>query len=272
MRIEAPVFGDSKDMWFCDAQKRRITKGLIALKGFGAGTGDRMYALAHCGKKLDTFTDVILQNKLMKSVNNSQLSSLIHIDFFKFYGNQRELDFILETVARFKFGEAKSMKRDQVDGTWLEPVMRKHATDLTKAGKPAASYTITDMNGLLYECEEYIRGLKMDDYDIFFKVNTYKDIMGSAGYVTGKEEDRSLLYLKDLIPIRRKGDGAQIGYSFVAQSVGSGKETRYSVWNADFKKEPVAPGDLIRCLGWRQNGQYYTMTSYRKCYPGEVET
>lgn len=270
IKIESPVFGESKDLWFCNTEKRQITKGITSLKGFGPGTGDRLYDLAHSGRTLNTFMQVILKNKNVKAVNKSQFTNLIHIDFFKEYGNQRELDFIYETAERFKFGDAKSIKRELVDGTWLGPLLRQYATDKTKAGKPAASYTILNMDALLYDCELYIKNMHMDDYDLFFKVSAYQSVMGSSGYVTGKEEDRNILYLKDIIPIYRKSDHKQIGYSFITQSIGSGKESRFTVWNIDFNKEPVEKGDLIKCLSWSPNGQYFTMNSYKKLYPGEA--
>ena len=268
VRIESPRFGESKDEWFCDAAERRINKGLIALKGFGAGTGDRMYALAS-GLDTSSFMKVILENKNRKAVNKSQFQSLIHIDFFKAFGNQRELDFMLETAERFKLGEAASIKREKVDGTWLEPIVKQYSNGMTKAGKPAASYTILDMDAILYDCELYIRNLKLDDYDIFYKVHAYQDVMGSSGYVTGLDGDRSILYIKDTYPIKRKSDGKQIGHSVVTQSIGSGIESRFTVWNETFNEEPLQTGDLIRCLKWEQRGQYFTMKSYRKLYPGE---
>lgn len=270
VKIISPKFGESKDLWFCDAEKRQIAKGIVALKGFGTGTGDRLYRLAHSGTPLTYFSDVVVENKNVNAVNKSQFVSLIHIDFFKDYGNQRELEFIFDTVSKFKFGAAKTIKRDEVDGTWLEPIVAGNATGVTKAGKPAASYTITDMTSLLHECEQYIMNMHMDDYDLFYKVHAYKDVMGASGYVTGRAEDRSTLYVKDIMPIRRKKDGAQIGHSVVTQSIGSGIESRFTVWNEVFNRMPLQPDDLIKCLGWKQNGQYYEMTSYQKLYPGET--
>ena len=68
--------------------------------------------------------------------------------------------------------------------------------------------------------------------------------------------------MKGVYPVRRKKDGVMFGRNIVAQSLGSGITTRYTIFNRVFEKEPLEPGDVIRCLGYERNGQYYDMTSY----------
>ena len=137
---------------------------------------------------------------------------------------------------------------------------------MTKAGKEAKKYTIEDMTSLLLDVEEYILSLKMPDLDDRLKIMNFKDIMGYFGYVSGKEEDRPKLYVTKIYPLLRKKDSVQFGYSVVAKSVGSGKETRYTVFNSVYEEEPINEGDLIICKGYRKEGQYFKLTAYEKTF------
>ena len=53
--------------------------------------------------------------------------------------------------------------------------------------------------------------------------------MGYMGYISGKDEDRRKLYVLDLYPLKRKKDGKQFGYSIITKSIGSGKESRFTI-------------------------------------------
>ena len=130
----------------------------------------------------------------------------------------------------------------------------------------AKSYTILDMQSILRETEEAIRNLHLDDLSDILKVQNFADAMGYVGYVSGKEEDRRKLYVEDVWPLCRKSDGKQFGYSLITKSIGSGKESRFTVFNRVFEKDPVKKGDLIYCSGFTREGKYFTMTGYSKLY------
>ena len=151
-----------------------------------------------------------------------------------------------------------------MDGHYLEPIVKRHATWFKKNGEEATFYTIQDAEAILREAEQYILSMHMEDYNLYARCLNWADAMGYWGYVTGKEEDRSTLFVKTIIPVCRKSDGKQFGYSVFTKSIGSGIETRFTVFNEVFSVEPLMEGDIIVCYGYTRNGKYFTMTSYRK--------
>lgn len=114
--------------------------------------------------------------------------------------------------------------------------------------------------------EAAILSAGMSDLDDMTKVRNFADVMGYVGYVSGKEEDRRKLYITDIFPLVRKADGKQFGYSFVTKSIGSGKESRFTVVNKVFEQSPVSKGNIILCKGFERNGQYFRMTGYERLY------
>ena len=90
--------------------------------------------------------------------------------------------------------------------------------------------------------------------------------LGFTNLVTDREEDRPKLHVKSVAPLKRKKDKRQFGYSIVAKSLGSGIETRYTVMNSVFNREPVVPDDIIYCKGYEREGQYFKLTNYQKIF------
>ena len=204
-------------------------------------------------------------------VHSNQIQTLIHIDFFADYGNQRELDRIFDLYDFFKQGEAKQIKKDRVIGSPFEEIIKANSTGTTKTGKEAASYTITDMPAILEGCEREILGLSLEDYSVVTKVKHFADAMGYSGYVSGRDEDRRKLYIREVYPLKRKKDGKQFGYSVLTQSIGSGIESRFTVFNRVYEHDPVVKGDVIVCTGYTREGQYFTMTGYHKLDEFDME-
>ena len=116
----------------------------------------------------------------------------------------------------------------------------------------------------MQEAEDVIKALGLEDLEVTMKARNFKDIMGYIGFVSGKHEDRAKLYVTKVIPLKRKKDGVQFGYSFITRSIGSGKESRFTVFNSVYKKDPVGEGDIIVCTSYVRDGQYFKMTSYHK--------
>lgn len=90
--------------------------------------------------------------------------------------------------------------------------------------------------------------------------------MGYIGYVSGAEADRRKLYVTDVKPLYRKKDNKLFGYSVFTKSIGSGKESRFTVFCRVYDKDPIKSGDIIYCTGFERDGQYFRLTSYNKVY------
>ena len=266
IRITMPKWGLSKSDYAYDTSKRIITKGLSSIKYMGSGIAEDLYELAH-SRYYEYFTDVLKDIDSKTSLDSRQLDILIKIDFFSEFGNQNELLRITDIYANtLKRGQVKLLNRSLVDGTPLEPIVSKYAVGVTKSGGVAKSYTILDVTSIMHEAEDAIKRSNLPDLSDVIKVQNFNDIMGYAGYISGKPEDRPKLYIVDIYPLKRKDSGEQFGYSVITKSIGSGIESRFTVVNSVFNKEPIKKGDMILCKSYTRNGEYFRMTSYERIW------
>lgn len=263
IRVTLPKWGLSRGEYFFDKEKKIIAKGLSSVKYMSAGLADELYELAK--NKYTSFMDLLKDLDEKSSINSRQLDILIKLDFFSDFGNQRELLRMVDLFSNFfKKGQAKQIKKSDVDGTPLENIIKRYAVGVTKSGGIAKSYTLLDISSILHEAEKAIRDMHLEDLSDLIKVRNFYDVMGYIGYVSGEEKDRRKLYITDLKPLFRKKDGKQFGYSVFTKSIGSGKESRFTVFNNVYNKEPVKDGDIIFCKGYERDGQYFKLTAYER--------
>lgn len=260
-KIVSPKWGVSRSEYFFSEDSKTIAKGVSSLKYLSAATAEALYQLASSRKFL-FFSDVLSAIFSETPIDTRQLEILIHIDYFSMFGNQRELLRIVEMFEKFKRGSAKQIKRESVDGTEIDSIIRRHSTWKTKNGDEAKSYTLINIPRIIHECEQQILQSEIPDLDDATKVKNFADIMGYAGYISGKEADRRKLYVREVFPVSRKKDGKQFAYCIVTQSIGSGVESRFTVFNALYNRAPIKSGDIIRCVSYRRDGQYFILTDY----------
>lgn len=261
-----PKWGLSKSEYFFDKEKNVIAKGLTSIKYMSAGIAEELYSLAK-EKKHNRFVDILADIDYSTSLNSRQLDILIKLDFFSEYGNQRELLRIADMFYNmFNRGQAKKLSKAKVDSTPLEPIINKYAVGITKSGGIAKSYTLLDITSIMRETEDAIKAVHMEDLSDLLKVRNFVDVMGYVGYVSGKDEDRRKLYVLDVYPLIRRKDNKQFGYSIVTKSIGSGKESRFTVVNKVYDDDPIHKGDIIYCKSYEKNGQYFRLTGYNKVY------
>lgn len=266
IKVTMPKWGLSKSDYFFDKEKNVIAKGLSSIKYISDGIAEELFTLSKSGA-YTRFTDLLFDIDRNTSLRTNQLDILIKIDFFSEFGNQRELLRITELFYDvFKKGDAKKIAKDKVDGTLLEPIVSKYATGITRSGQFSKFYTLMDVASILRETEDAIKALHMEDLSDTLKVKNFADVMGYAGYVSGEEADRKKLYVQDIYAVFRKKDGKQFGYNMLTKSIGSGKEARFTVYLADYKREPIAKGDIIHCDGWKREGNYFSLTAYHHIF------
>ena len=85
------------------------------------------------------------------------------------------------------------------------------------------------------------------------------------GYLlpTNKDVDRPKLYITKIFPINRKKDGKHCGDNLIAISIGSGKQTRYTIWDSTTKKNgSLKVGDIILCKDYKRKAQSFEITDY----------
>lgn len=266
IKVTLPKWGLSRGEYFFDRDKRIIAKGLTSIKYMSAGLADELYNLAK-KKNYTSFMELLADLDKETSINSRQLDILVKLDFFSDFGNQRELLRMVDLFSTtFKKGEAKQVKKSEIDGTPLEEIVKKYAIGVTKSGGSAKSYTLLDVGSILREAESVIKSFGLEDLSNILKVRNFYDVMGYIGYVSGKDEDRRKLYVTEVKPLHRKKDGKLFGYSVFTKSIGSGKESRFTVFCRVFDKDPIKEGDIIYCTGFERDGQYFQLTSFRKIY------
>lgn len=264
IRVTLPKWGLSRGEYFFDRERKIIAKGLTSIKYMSAGLADELYNLA-AKNKYSCFMDLLKDLDEKTSINSRQLDILIKLDFFSDFGNQRELLRMVDLFFNiFKRGQAKQIKKTEVDGTPLEEIVKRYAVGVTKSGGEAKSYTLLDVMSILRGAEDAVKAVGMDDLSDIIKVRNFYDVMGYIGYVSGNEADRRKLYITDMKPLVRRRDGEQFAYSVFTKSIGSGKESRFTLFNREFKKEPVKVGDIIYCKGYQRDGEYFKLTAYDK--------
>jgi DNA polymerase-3 subunit alpha len=266
VEITMPKWGVSRSEYFFNQERTFIAKGLTSIKFISAKHAEELYNLAQT-KKYNRFIDLLRDINQYTSINARELDILIKIDFFSEFGNQRELFRIRDIyVDFFNKGEAKKINKSKVDGTPIESIIKKYSVGVTKSGGEAKSYTLLDIESILNEIEDVVKSLQLEDLSLTLKVKNFEDAMGYIGYVSGKTEDRPKLYITDIYELHRKKDDKQFGYSVLTKSIGSGRESRFTVFNGLYNKSPINKGDLIRCKGFERNGQYFTLTAYDRIY------
>lgn len=265
IKITSPKFGYSKSDYFFMKEENVIAKGLSSVKYMSASIADELYELS----KKNTYThfiDLLSDINSYTAVNSRQIDILIKIDYFSKFGNQRELLRICDIFELFKKGTAKQIKKESIKDSPIDTIVKKYSNDKTKSGAESKSYILLDIPAIMRECEQMIKETGMPDLSDLLKVRNFADIMGYTGYVSGKEEDRRKLYIKEVYPLKRKKDGVQFGYSVITQSIGSGVESRFTVFNRVFNNDPIQKDDVILCTGYERDGAYFTMTGYTHIY------
>ena len=265
VKIANPKWGVSRGGYFFDRENKTVYKGMSSIKYVGEAVSNELFELSQ-SKQYTYFMELLADMEEHTSLDSRQLDLLIKIDFFKEFGNQRELFRIVEMFNMFKKGQAKQIKKTLVDGTPLEPIVKKYAVGVTRSGGEAKSYTLLDVMSILRGAEEAVKSLHMEDLNDITKVRNFYDVMGYIGYTSDKPEDRKKLYITGIKPLHRKRDDKLFGYSLFTKSIGSGKESRFTVFCKVFDKEPVQKGDIIYCKAWERDGAYFRMLDYEKVY------
>lgn len=260
-----PKWGISKSKYFYDKEKRTIAKGLSSVKHMGKKVADELYELSKT-KEYKHFVDLLSDIKTYTSVQANQLEILIKIDFFSDFGNQRELLAIYEMFNFFKCGAAKQIKKTLINGTMYEDIVKKYSTGKTKSGADGANYVINDIHNIMIEIEQQILLLNVDDLSLVVRAQNFADAMGYAGYQTGRDADRAILYIRDVFELHRKKDNKLFGYNVLTQSLGSGKESSMTVFKGLFDKDPIKKGEFIKCVLWNRDGKYFRLTKYEHIY------
>ena len=139
---------------------------MSSIKYMSNAIGKELYDLSK-QKQYTSFMELLKDISDKTSLDTRQLDILVKIDFFSDFGNQRELIQMIDLFERFKKGEAKKIKKSEVDGTPLESIVQKYAIGTTKAGAAAKSYTLLDVMAILKDLEKLVLSMRTDQSSIY---------------------------------------------------------------------------------------------------------
>lgn len=255
-------FGVSRAKYSFDKKTNSIYKGIGSIKFLNEKVAEELFKLSE--NKYESFTDLLLDIKNKTSINSRQLDILIKLDFFSMFGNCKELLNIVDIVNFFKFGETKTIKKEKLEGSYILNFIDKYATDKGAKGNELKSYNILDCKSILIECENYIKSLNIEDMDLRNKIMNQQEYLGYISATT-KEEDRPILFVKEVKTLKRKSDKKQFGYSIFTQSIGSGITSRFTLLNRDAKEYgELYKNDIIKCLDYEIKNSYFNLKKFQK--------
>lgn len=219
---------------------------------------DKLFAENVNFSEYEHFLDVVnyLRNDGKFSVR--QITILIKLDFFNYWGNVKELLRMMDCYEFFKFGAAKYLKKETLQNSefaFLSDVVLNNSDERVNA------YTLKNVYEILYHCESYIKTCNLSDFTKSEKVACQIEFAGGV-LPSYKEEERPILYVTTIKPLLRNKDSVRFGYSIIATSLGSGKTTEYTIFNEMYNRCPVSDGSVIKCLKCDRNGGYFTLRNY----------
>lgn len=262
IKLKPILFGISRAKYSFDKKTNSIYKGIGSIKFLNEEVAEELFKLSE--NKYKSFTELLLDIKNKTSINSRQLDILIKLDFFSMFGNCKELLNIVDIVNSFKFGEAKTIKKEKLEGSYILNFIDKYATDKGTKGNELKSYNILDCKSILIECENYIKSLNIEDMDLRNKIMNQQEYLGYISATT-KEEDRPILFVKEVKALKRKSDKKQFGYSIFTQSIGSGITSRFTLLNRDAKEcEELHKNDIIKCLDYEIKNSYFNLKKFQK--------
>lgn len=258
IKILPPKFRHSKAEYFPDKESNSIYKGIGSVKFMNQSCADDLYNLRN--NNYNSFVDLLRDIYGKTSVNARQLDILIKLDFFEEFGNAKEL---LRLVKMYDmFGEAKKIGKEKLaNSDVVRAIVERHSIGITKAGKEAKFYSQLDNMAILNECETLIMSLGIKPMTIKEKAEIQKEYMGYVDIATGKQEDRPKLYILDVKTLKSKTTGKTWARQITAQSIGSGKQSNYTITSKNYHEE-FQVGDVILCKHLEKQKDYWHITNY----------
>ena len=264
-KVSIEPFNFRDDHRRCWVKNSRIVYAIPLIRDCNQSAADILYQFKDTEQK---YFWALCSDLMNAGLEQSKIKILVKLGFFSEYGNSKELLRVFDIFEFFKFGTRKTIKKSQVvdDGFMNEVIANNSILPTTKSGEEGKIYKHLDIPAILNAYEDKILSLGMSDLDYKIKIATQQEYLGFVSLITGIESDRRKLRIRDVIPLRRKKDGVQFGYSIITQSIGSGVESRFTVFNRVFNNDPIQKDDVILCTGYERDGAYFTMTGYTHIY------
>lgn len=257
-RIKFPPyrFGQDNSQVSIDTENNSIYMSLNSIKGFNKNAA---IVLSECRlRHYDYLSDLLMEIRPQpKGVTTTVTTMLRKIDYFQSFGNQREVQSIIDMVEFFDFGNKQRMSITKFENSPFAPIIKQYSTNVGKNGNPIKTYTFADIFAIIHDCESLILSYHMSDIDLKVRVQNQIDTLGYISTQTNKPEDRRFLIVLDVKALLSKSDGRPWGYAIETQSIGSGKHGRMTIRAADYDEQPVHKSDFIYAENVYKNSKGY---------------
>lgn len=259
--IQIAPFNFRNDHRKCNVQGNMVAIGIPLIKDCNILCGEILYSLKD--KQYDYFYELLIDMSNMH-INSRQITTLINLGFFDEFGGKTVLFRIVKWCEKFKFGQSKSIKKDKIFDLKEESIIQTYSTDRNKDGEKLKSYTIHSCKSILRDGEIEVKGSNLLEIPLLTQMENQKE---SLGYFcpTRKQEDRPKLKIEAMYTANRKSDNKQFGYNITCTSIGSGIQSRFTIFNTDYNKcGEVRNGDIIYCEKYERDGRYFTLKKYHQ--------
>jgi len=263
IRIEPMRFGQDNSAIHVSPDGKNLTNSLGSIKGFNKTVGYKMYSISKCNPT--NFIDVL---RLMdeRQLKAGVYTPLIKIDYFQRFGTQHYCEKIAWLWETCKQGEMKQLKKESLDD-----VMSRHAQAIAngkkKDGSDALSYTFDSKEQVyqfMYACANDYLSTENVEISIHERVQRSIEILGYPDIVTGNPNDRRLLIVTDITPIKSKRTDTVWCYRIGTKSLGTGKSARLSVRDSIYKlRGKLVPGSILYAKSlYKDDKGYWLLMDY----------
>lgn len=263
-KVRLAPFSFRDDHRKCSVKDGRILYAIPLIRDCNAACADVVYQFRDSA---EPYFWMLAKQMVEAGLDKSKIRILIQLNFFSEYGNSKQLLRVFDFLELFKFGARSKIKKDKLDSSdFLYEVIQKYSSDRNAKGVELKQFTILDIDGILNSIEDHMKRCDIQDFSAKMQAAYQNEYLGFVFLATGREEDRPKLFVKEVYPVCRKSDNRQFGYSIITQSLGSGKESRFTVFNRVFDKDPIQKNDLILCKHYAKDGPYFQLDSYTHIY------
>lgn len=259
-KVRLKPFSFRDDHRKCNVKDGMILYAIPLIRDCNATCADIVYQFRD---STEPYFWMLSKQLIEAGLDKSKMRILIQLNFFSEYGNAKQLLRIFDFLELFKFGARSKIRKDKIDSAdFLYEIIQEYSSDRNAKGVELKQFTILDVAGILNAIEDHMKRCDVHDFPAKMQAAYQNEYLGFVFLATGKEEDRPKLFVKEVYPLCRKSDGKQFGYSVITQSLGSGKESRFTVLNRVYHKEPIQKNDLILCQHYVRDGPYFQLDSY----------
>ena len=214
---------------FYSSEKKAAKKPKSEIKGINEDVYNDLLNLDQ--EEFDCFVDFLIFIKDNKLANKKQMEILTQLDLFSKFGNAKKL---WKIVCEFYDGDLK-----------YKPLKNE-----------------TKLEELIESLRDFERELDNESFSITETISIRTKYLGF--FITGKEEDRRILIVKRIQDARTKDKSRLFGKNISAVSLGSGKETWYTIVSKDYNLcGEIKENSVIQCINYYTKNGYFNIDNYK---------